>query len=425
MWLLGQGFPEPHGKAYAWLETEHSGFCPRTPKVARALRRLRRRIGVVVMWSPQSYKKQGISEGLSEALLETAISQSEAVLYSGHNLPSILSLNHLSARTGVNYKELRNLVNRNNHEAYKKFSIQKRSGGRRFIHVPQPDLMHTQRWINEFVLKLIPVHPSSFAFTEGSSIQKCALKHCGAKWVIKLDIADFFESVSEIQVFRLFKEFGYQPLVAFEMARLCTAPTSWRSPREHYKQWRAWKRNESISEYNEKLLGYLPQGAATSPLISNLVMRECDVKLSAIAKEYKLTYTRYSDDMSFSTRSTDFCREGARNVIFEVYKVLSEAGYRPQYRKTKIISPGSKKVVLGLNVDGERPRLQKAYKDKIRQHLYYLKKLGVSEHVANRGFDSIWGFKCHLKGMIDYANMIEPDYAQRCLNEFTKIDWPV
>lgn len=378
-----------------------------------------------MMWSPQSYKQQGIREGISEELLEIAIAQSEAVLYSEHSLPSILSLNHLSVRTGVNYKKLRDLVNRKDREAYKKFSIQKRSGGRRFIHVPQPDLMHTQRWINEFVLKPIPAHPASFAFTKGSSIKKCALKHCGAKWIIKLDIADFFESVSEIQVFRLFKGFGYQPLVAFEMARLCTAPTSWRSPREHYKQWHAWEYNESIPEYNERLLGYLPQGAATSPLISNLVMRECDIKLSEIAKKNKLIYTRYSDDLSFSTRSKDFCRARARKVIFEVYKVLSEAGYRPQYRKSKVICPGSKKVILGLNVDGELPRLQKGYKDKIRQHLYYLDKLGISEHIANRGFDSIWGFKCHLKGMIDYASMVDPIYAQGCLKKFSEIDWPV
>lgn len=377
------------------------------------------------MWSPQLYKQEGLEKGGSEELLETAIAQSNKVIHSLNALPSILSLKHLAERTGVSHKELRALVNRSNHEAYRKFSIQKRSGGRRFIHVPTPKLMHVQRWLNEYVLKRIPVHPASHAFTAGSSIKKCALKHCGARWLIKLDITDFFESVSEIQVFRLFKEFGYQPLTSFELGRLCTAPTSWRSPRILYRQWHAWQRNEIIPEYDEKLLGYLPQGAATSPLISNLVMRECDEKLSLIAKKYALTYTRYSDDLSFSTRSKAFNRGNAKDVVFEVYKVLSEAGYRPQYRKTKIIPPNSKKIILGLNVDGAEPRLQKEYKDKIRQHLYYIEKLGVSEHVTNRGFDSIWGFKSHLKGMIDYANMIEPSYSKRCLQRFLAIDWPI
>ena len=377
------------------------------------------------MWSPQSYKEKGLAEGLSEDLLETAIKQTEAVNSSSYGLPSILSLNHLACRTGVQFQELRDFVNRKNHDTYRKFSIQKRSGGRRFIHVPTTDLMHVQRWLNEYIFKKVPAHPTSYAFTAGSSIKKCAAKHCGAKWLIKLDVADFFESVSEIQVFRLFRELGYQSLISFELARLCTAPTSHISPRRYYKQWYAWELNKTIPEYDEKLLGYLPQGAATSPLISNLVMRECDKRLSEIAAKYRLTYTRYSDDLSFSTRSKDFTRTRARSVVFEVYKVLSEAGYRPQLRKTKIIPPSSKKVILGLNVDGAEPRLQKEYKDRIKQHLYYIEKVGISEHLNNRGFDSIWGLKSHLRGMIDYANMIEPDYSKKTLERFLKIDWPV
>lgn len=377
------------------------------------------------MWSPQLYKQNGLKQGLSEKLLETAITHGNKPIYSSHNLPSILSLKHLSCRTGINYKELRAFVNRSNHEAYKKFSIQKRSGGRRFISVPTPRLMHVQRWLNKYVFRQIPVHSASHAFTTGSSIKKCAARHCGAKWLIKLDIEDFFGSISEIQIFRLFKDLGYQPLVSFEMARLCTFPTSWPSKRNLYKQWHVREKNKKIPEYNQKLLGYLPQGAATSPLISNLIMKKCDEKLTHIAEKYKLTYTRYSDDLSFSSRSKNFCRLKAKKAIFEIYKILSEAGYRPQYRKTKIIPPSSKKIILGLNVDGAMPRLQKECKDKIRQHLYYIEKLGIDAHVSNRAFDSIWGFKCHLRGMIDYANMIEPDYAQESLQKFSKIDWPV
>ncbi|MBE8232102.1 MAG: RNA-directed DNA polymerase [Endozoicomonadaceae bacterium] len=374
------------------------------------------------MWSPQSYKKIGSEKGLSDELLETAITQSKAVFC---NIPSILSLRHLACRTGISYRKLRCFVERSSYVPYKKFSIKKRSGGRRFIHVPDPDLMHVQRWFNEYVFKLVPVHPSSYAFTTGSSIKKCAAEHCGAQWLIKLDITDFFESVSEIQVFRLFKGLGYQPLVSFEMARLCTVLILDKSPRTHYSQWHVRKENKIIPQYNQKMLGYLPQGAASSPLISNLVMKECDEKLTNIANRYKLSYTRYSDDLSFSTRSKNFCRSKAKDVIFEVYEVLSKAGYRPQLRKTKIISPSSKKIILGLNVDGAEPLLQKEYKDKIRQHLYYIEKLGVAKHVEKRGFDSIWGFKSHLRGMIDYANMIEEDYAKKCLDRFSNIDWPV
>lgn len=377
------------------------------------------------MWSPHLYKVNGLKAGRSEALLETAIDQSNKVINSPNSLPSILSLNHLAERTGVGYMHLRRFVNRSHVDTYQKFSIRKRSGGRRFIHVPTPELMKVQRWLNQHVLDNVPAHPASQAFKSGNSIQKCAARHCGAKWLIKLDIMDFFASISEIQVCRLFKELGYQPLVAFELGRLCTAPTAWMSPRMAYMQWHVWHYNRTIPEYDQQLLGYLPQGAATSPLISNLIMKHADEKLDLISKKYGLTYTRYSDDLNFSTRSKTFTREMATKVIFEVYKVLSEAGYRPQFRKSKIIPPGSKKIVLGLNVDSSFPMLQKEFKDRLRQHFYYLEKFGISEHVKNRGFDSIWGFKSHLKGLIDYANMIEPEYAKYCLQRFLLIDWPI
>ena len=392
--------------------------------------RLRRQSGVIHVWSPQLYKQEGLKKRFSEKLLERAIHQSDEVINSSYNLPSILSLKHLSRRTDIDYEELRDFVSRKNYKAYKKFSIRKRSGGKRFIYAPAPSLKHVQRWFNEYILKQIPVHPASHAFTVGSSIKKCALKHCGARWLIKFDIENFFESISEIQVFRLFKSLGYQPLISFEMARLCTIPASCRRSsckrlRENCKRWHVREKNEAIPEYSEELLGYLPQGAATSPLISNLIMKECDKKLSAIAKKHKLTYTRYSDDLSFSTRLENFCRQDAKEVSLEVYKVLSKVGYIAQYRKTKIIPPGSKKIILGLNVDGAMPRLQKEYKDRIRQHLYYIEKLGVAKHIKNRKFNSTEGFKSHLRGMIDYTNMIEPDYAQESLQRFLEIDWHV
>ena len=377
------------------------------------------------MWSPQLYKERGFKLGLPESFLEVSIAHSEEVINSQYSLPSILSLKHLSKRTEVNYKKLRKYVTRGDYDAYRKFSIRKRSGGRRFIKVPSPSLMIAQKWINEFILKEIPVHTASHAFKIGNSIRKCAAKHCGARWLIKVDVMDFFESISEIQIFRTFKELGYQPLVAFELGRLCTIATPAESPRRFYENWQVRKHNESIPEYNQEFLGYLPQGAPTSPLLSNLIMRNHDAELNEIAKNYGLTYTRYSDDLSFSTRSKTFNRVTAKEVIKKAYDILSRAGFRPQSRKTKIIPPRSKKIILGLNVDGAVPRLQKEFKDRLRQHLYYLEKLGPIEHANRREFDSVWGMKCHIKGLIDYANMIEPEYSMLCLEKFEKLEWPV
>lgn len=383
------------------------------------------------MWSSQSYKNQGLAKGVSEALLDNAIVQSELLIYSELSLPSILSLNHLAKRTGVEYEWLRGFVMRRamngveDFESYKKFSIRKRSGGRRFIHVPTPKLMHTQRWINEHILKDVPVHPASQAFGKGNSIKKCASRHCGAKWLIKIDIADFFSSVSEIQVFRVFRSLGYQPLVAFELARLCTVETYWKSPRGSLPQWRARRFNGSIPSYHQEILGYLPQGAPTSPLLANLAMKDCDKSLQALAQKNGLAYTRYSDDLSFSTKDKNFDRTQSRKFVCDVYSVLSRSGFRPNLRKTTIVPPGSRKIVLGLNVETEHPRLTKNARDRIRQHLHFLKKVGPVEHAFNREFDSVWGLKAHLRGLIDFANMIEPDFAAASLKEFHSVEWPV
>jgi len=376
------------------------------------------------MWSSHSYKQQGIQAGKSEILLENSINQIESVFDICDRLPSLLTLKHLAERTNVSLEQLRSFVSRENKNAYAKFSIAKRSGGRRYINVPSVQLNIIQKWIHQHILSIVPNHKSSYAFIKGKSIKDCAAQHCGAQWLIKLDIINFFESISEVQVFRVFRKLGYQSLVSFELARLCTIETSIYSPRKRYINWHAFDSYNVISDYKQMLLGYLPQGASSSPLISNLVMMSCDEQLCNVARKYSLKYTRYSDDLTFSTRSSNFSRDKAEDVIKHVNEIISKQGFLLNFKKSKIIPPGAKKIVLGLNVDGELPRLQKEFKDKIRQHLYYLKKFGVLNHISNRGFDSVWGFQSYLRGLIDYAKMIELEYATKVLQEYNNIDWP-
>lgn len=383
------------------------------------------------MWSSHRYRLEARQKQLPENVVQAAIAQSENLLTADPSLPSILSLNHLAVRCGIPYSYLREFVSRrpiNGNDLsmpYENFSIRKRSGGRRFIHVPNRQLMAVQRWINNHVLQEVKPHRASHAFSRKSSIKKCAQVHCGSAWLIKLDIADFFESVSEIQVFRAFESMGYSPLVAFELARICTIKTPAHSPRQHFKQWLVRNANHTIYAYNDRYLGYLPQGAPTSPLLANLVMRQCDNELSEIAATFGMKYTRYSDDLTFSSLDPTLGRDACRKVIFEAYAVLSRAGYRPNARKSTIVPPSSRKLVLGLTIDGAEPGLTKEFKDRLRQHIYFLEKSGAVDHAFNRKFDSVWGMKAHIKGLIDFAKMIEPNYAAVCRERFNLIDWPV
>ncbi len=377
------------------------------------------------MWSPQRYISKGKQKRLPDELLDAAIEQIEQVAEAGLDLPGLLSLNHLAHRTNVPYRFLRRVVQRAEPDAYRKFSIRKRSGGRRFLFVPNPYLRTVQRWMHEHILKKVGVHSCSHAFKPKSSIYKCANKHSGAQWLIKMDITGFFESISEIQVFRVFKALGYQPLVAFELARITTISPGGLGPRRFDRAWRINVPNEKIPAYAKEVLGYLPQGAPTSPLLSNLVMRDIDKDIHQAAKKKGLTYTRYSDDLTFSRRDKNFSRKQAREFISTVGTILSAAGFRPQHRKTIIIPPGSRKIVLGLQVDGDAPRLRREFKDSLRQHLHYLKKFGPIEHANARQFDSVWGMKCHIRGLIDYAKMVEREYASNLLKRFNELEWPV
>jgi RNA-directed DNA polymerase len=373
------------------------------------------------MWNPQRYRIDGLSRGLHQATLDTAVTQIEAVTRQMPSMPAVLTLRHLAERTQVDYKVLREIVE-SPFNSYRSFLVAKRSGGSRRIHVPSPALMRVQRWIAQHVLNRNAAHQNSFAFEHNKSIFDCAARHVGATWLIKVDLSDFFGSISEISVYRLFRSFGYQPLVAFELARMCSiCPHN--SSRYQLRSWKVWRRYETISSYGSKFIGRLPQGAPTSPMLSNLIMRNLDVTITALAAQARVTYTRYSDDITFSTTG-DFDRPRAAKLVAQLAAALRGKGLYLNRRKTVVVPPGARKIVLGLLVDGCQPRLTSEFKNRLRQHLYFLETRGPIEHAKARGFETITGMYRHIKGLIDYANMVESQYAKHMLQRFNALSWP-
>jgi RNA-directed DNA polymerase len=373
-------------------------------------------------WSPQQYFDDGLAAGIDPTILEHAIAEIEQVIVPHPELPALLTLNHLAERTGTRYSTLRSAVI-TSEGFYRHFRIRKRSGGHRVISVPDPTLMSVHRWIAAYILNPQQVHHFSFAFKPEASILKCAARHVGAKWLIKMDVAGFFGSISEIQVYRVFRSLGYQPLISFELARLTThAPIV--SDRYQSPEWRAKPHPSPIRSYNRDRLGYLPQGAPTSPMLSNLIMRHADAEIEALAKVAGVHYTRYSDDLTFSTRD-DFDRARATRLVWKVSAALRRTGLKANPRKTTIVPPGGRKIVLGLLVDRATPRLSRDFRSMLRQHLYYLERLGPFEHTKKRGFDTVSGMYRHVRGLIDFANMVEPTYARKMLSRFNTVEWPI
>lgn len=374
------------------------------------------------MWSSQHYLAQGRKLRLSPAQLQEAVRQSRRLVRRRPQaLPVLLTLCHLAKRTGIEYSSLRAYVGRQAVEPYRHFRIRKRSGGTRRICVPEPTLGAVQAWIAENILQRADVHSASHAFKKGDSIARCAEAHAGARWLVKMDIADFFGSISEIDAYRVFKSLGYNPLVSFELARICTELPS-QSDKHKLLSWKRHYVRSGIPAYSKEYIGRLPQGAPSSPMLANLTMIETDQQLTEIASSYGMTYTRYSDDLTFSTAG-DFDKSSAYSLIEEVAEVLKRRNLFPNRRKTTVVHPGARRVVLGLLVDGDAPRLTRAFRDRLRQHLYFLEKRGIVAHVQARGFESTGGLYRHLRGLIDYAKSVDVGYAATQLARLEALPW--
>ena len=374
------------------------------------------------MWSPQRYLDEGQRLGRSEVTLREAVKQIQRLQEGQPPLPPILSLGHLAQRTDIPHVDLRSFVSRKQSQSnYRGFKIRKRSGGVRRISVPEPKLKAVQQWIAANILNRVSPHKASYAFAPGCSIVKCANRHASARWLIKIDVADFFGSITEIQVYRVFRSLGYNALVSFELARICTMVPHV-SAKHQLRSWQVRNQFKGIPEYTAGYLGRLPQGAPTSPMLANLAMREADVELSELAHKNGMTYTRYSDDITFSS-AVDIDRQAAHQMIGAASGVLKAKGLFLNKGKTAIVHPGARRVVLGLLVDGSIPKLTRAFRDNLRQHLYYLEKYGIDNHLSARDFDSAGGLYRHLRGLIDYARMVDAPLAERYLKRLEGLPW--
>lgn len=384
-------------------------------------------------WKPQPYRRAAQDLGISQAVLNASVAASQAVVAINSSLPPILTLKHLSYLTGVSYQYLRQIVSRNELNPYRIFRIRKRptQEGRaqfRVICVPDIKLAEVQQWISRNVLALGRPHSASTAFAPGSRLVDAVQPHCGSRWVVKVDVRRFFESVTEISAYRAFRHLGYQPLVSLELARLCTRVGHFSKLRRQRRWIRLAPRYVAkIGSYAVHRLGHLPQGAPTSPMLANLTMCEADADLSKAAESFGMSYTRYADDLTFSTSEDSFDRDDAAALIKQIYRILGRFGLVPNLAKTQVVPPRARKIVLGLLVDQSTPRLTREFKNKMRMHLYYLERadIGPIQHAQKRGFSAVAGLRNHLMGLAAYACQVEPTYGDELKMRLKAVPWPV
>jgi len=370
-------------------------------------------------WNSNTYQKKGLTQGFEPKYLKNLVRAGKKI-QSIHK-PVIFTLAHLATVSDTQYADLHKFVSRKklgDEHHYRTFTIKKRSGGVRWICAPHPILKVVQSWIARNILSEGEIHVSATAYRSDSSIVDNASVHCDANWLLKLDISNFFDNISEKQVYSVFKGMNYSSLLSFELARLCTKIT----PGRKGTKWENNRRDYVVEEYLHQNIGCLPQGAPTSPALSNIICRPLDEKLETLANLFDASYTRYADDFTFSFM------DSSRNEILlfkkKVALELVKFGFELNNKKTRIIPPGARKLVTGLIVNGDKPTIPRELKDKIKADLYYCKKFGVVNHCEINEYKSIIGFANHIKGMISYIHSVDPVLAKKYWIDFEKLNLP-
>ena len=265
-------------------------------------------------------------------------------------------------------------VSNNLGKHYRKVKLPKKNGGFRTLSVPDEVLKSIQRQIAEVLLIHSPTSRYAKAYRFGSSTLRNAKHHVGKQVVLKLDILHFFDSIRYSTVKdKVFPEEIYAEPLRILLTMLC---------------------------YHKDAL---PQGAPSSPAITNIILYEFDEQIGQWCRERGIAYTRYCDDMTFSG---DF---NPAEVIRFVRLELKKMGFLLNEQKTQIQRPGQQQTVTGIVVN-EKLSIPADYRRKLRQELYYCRKFGIQEHLQKIGLEIPENtYRMQLLGKVNYVLQVHPN----------------
>ena len=192
------------------------------------------------------------------------------------------------------------------------------------------------------------------AFVPQRSIVDNAREHIGKNYVLNLDLCDFFTSITSHMVEHGLYKLGFSPTVAQCLSTICTYPTV----------------------VDKKVLNVVPQGAPTSPVISNICAMTLDSRLSGLAKRFHLSYTRYADDITFSSNHNVYHEDG--EFMRELYHIISDCHFTVNEKKTRLQKRGGRQEVTGLTVS-EKPNVCRKYIKNLRALIHHISKIEAPE----------------------------------------------
>lgn len=254
---------------------------------------------------------------------------------------------------------------------YYHFTIPKGDGEKRLITAPKGKLKVIQKWILVNFLEKYAVAKCATAFIKGKQgIRINAESHRCNKYILEFDLKDFFPNIGFWDVQNLFLRMNLSRKLSILFTKLCT--------------------------FN----GYLPQGAITSPYISNLICYDLDLKLLELCDAYDITYTRYADDLTFSSNDLYLLL----SIMQEISNIIHYYGFKINYEKTKVLLPSNKQTITGITVNNCQIKVDKKLKRMVRAKLYY----GIKYNdIKDRDI---------LLGYISYIYSVESDYKAKTIS---------
>ncbi len=265
---------------------------------------------------------------------------------------------------------------------YRTYEIPKRGGGSRTIHHPSLELKALQRWLLRNVIEYLPVMEGvAFAYRKKTNVASNAEQHLNSKYLLRMDFINFFPSLGEEDIRYYIK--GNDRLF------------------QSWAEKDVWFFNSIVCRF-----GKLTVGAPSSPSLSNVLCRHMDVEIKKVSDDLGATYTRYADDLIFSTNTPKVLSELERAVVRIVRNLECPANLHVNQKKTRHLSKRQKRQVTGvvLSTDGTLS-LGRKLKRQIRSMVYRVESLEVVE-------------RKRLAGLLAYCKSIEPDFINRLILKF-------
>lgn len=249
--------------------------------------------------------------------------------------------------------------------AYKEFKIPKKKGGYRLISSPNSELMTLQRKIVDEILSLFSVSQYCHSYKKAHNIKTNSIYHLNQDLVLKVDIKNFFGSINEEHINNIFFKLGVDSSYISQLTNLCLFQSS------------------------------LPQGAPTSPYLSNLVLYDFDKEMGKYCFHRKIKYTRYADDITLSGNFN--VSEGIKQIENKLRKI----GFQLNRNKTKVLRRGMRQLVTGVVVN-EKLQVPKNNRKRFRQEAYYILKYGLDSHQEKCNINN----SNYLESIIGYGEYI-------------------